>query len=456
VFESLSARLGVVLDRVRGKAILSEDDIKAAMREVRLALLEADVDFKVVRDLVAVVTEKAAGSEVNRSLTPGQEVIKIVHAELQAMLGGTGTRLRFATPPPTVILLSGLQGSGKTTTAAKLAAYVRKQGHRPLLVGLDLARPAALHQLDVVGEQVGAPVWTPRDQPPAKTAEGARGEAARRGADVIILDSAGRLGVDAELMAELQAISRASQPTDSLLVLDAMTGQDAVRTAQAFDSALSDAGRPLDGVIMTKLDGDARGGAALSLRAVTGRPIVFAGVGEKLDALEPFDPDRVASRILGMGDVLTLIERAQEHVDQEQAERAQRDLMAGHFDFQAYLEQMEQVRKMGPIGDLLGMIPGMGKLKTQGAPLPTERDLDRVSAIIQSMTAQERRHPELLNASRKRRIAAGSGTRVEEVNQLVRSFEQMRQLFKQMGRAGRRKGGMGGLMGGLGGLPGPR
>ena len=427
MFQALSAKLQGVFQRLRGKGTLREQDITEALREVRLALLEADVNFKVVKDLCDRIKERAVGQDVLESLTPGQHVVGIVQEELTAVLGEEAAFLRYGSKPPTVIMLVGLQGSGKTTTCGKLAAYVRRQGRRPMLVACDVYRPAAIRQVQVVGESVRVPVHAEMEEKDVlRIAQNSVAAALAAQCDVLILDTAGRLHVDEAMMSEVQALQRVMAPTEVLLVLDSMTGQDAVNVATRFSETLD-----LTGFILTKLDGDARGGAALSIRAVTGKPIKFAGVGEKMEALEPFHPARMASRILGMGDIVSLFERAQAAVDTKAAEQLERKLKANRFDLEDFLIQMQQVRKMGPLEQLLQAIPGFS-----GKDLPElpEKELGRMQAIIQSMTRDERRDPDILNGSRRRRIARGSGTTVQEVNQLVKQFDQMRQMFAKMNR----------------------
>lgn len=427
MFESLSEKLQGVFKKLRGKGTLSEQDVNDALREVRLVLLEADVNFRVVKEFISRVRERAVGQEVLQSLSPAQQVIKIVHEELIQLLGGGETTLKTAPKPPTVIMLAGLHGSGKTTTAAKLAALMRKQGRRPLLVACDVYRPAAVKQLQVLGEQIGVPVFSLGDkQDPVDIAKAAVSSAASNGQDVVILDVAGRLHIDEELMDELKRIRAAVNPNEVLLVVDAMTGQDAVNIAEQFNIALE-----VDGFVLTKLDSDARGGAALSVRAVTGKPIKFAGVSEKMDGLEPFYPDRMAGRILGMGDVLSLIEKAEAALDTQKAQELERKLRENKFDFEDYLDQLRQMRKMGPLDQLLSMIPGFNAAKTKGLEID-EQQVARVEAIIQSMTKEERRHPEILNGSRRRRIAQGSGTSIQEVNRLINQFDQMRKMIREM------------------------
>ncbi|MEA4992219.1 MAG: signal recognition particle protein [Oscillibacter sp.] len=427
-FEGLTEKLNAAFKRLRGKGRLSEADVKEAMREVRLALLEADVSYKVVKDFVGKVTERTVGSDVLDSLTPAQQVIKVVNEELTALMGGTDSRLIMANSGPTVVMLVGLQGAGKTTNGAKLAGYLRKQyGKRPLLVACDVYRPAAVEQLKVVGGQLDLPVYDEGQGDPVKIAENALRHARDHGNDLVLLDTAGRLHIDDALMDELRRMKAAVRPNDILLVVDAMTGQDAVNAASAFDEALG-----IDGVVLTKLDGDARGGAALSIRAVTGKPVKFAGTGEKLDMIEPFHPDRMASRILGMGDMLTLIEKAEQSYDEKQAKKLQEKLRKNSFTLEDYLDQLRQLRGMGDLSQIAGMLPGMGD-KLQNATLD-EKALSHTEAIILSMTPREREIPDLLNASRKRRIAAGSGCPVVEINRLLKQFEMVRDLTKQVSR----------------------
>ena len=426
-FESLSDKLQNVFKKLRGKGVLTEKDIKDALREVKLALLEADVNFKVVKDFVKMVQERAAGQEVMGSLTPGQQVIKIVHEEMITLLGGAeNTTIRYDSKPPTVIMLLGLQGAGKTTMAAKLAGYLKKQGKKPILVACDVYRPAAVKQLQIVGAQVDVPVFEMgTNVSPVEIAKNGVAQAVKNDCGVVILDTAGRLHIDEQLMDELKQIREETQPTELLLVVDAMTGQDAVNVSKQFDEALD-----ITGVILTKLDGDTRGGAAISIRAVTGKPIKFAGVGEKVTDIEPFYPDRMASRILGMGDVLTLIDKAQAAFDEKQAAELEEKMRKNKFTLTDYLEQMKQIKQMGPLENLIGMIPGAGKA-LKGATVD-EKAMAHFEAIILSMTPGEREDPSVINASRRRRIAAGSGRTVEEVNRLLRQFEQMNKLFKQL------------------------
>ncbi len=448
-FEGLSDKLSAVFKRLKSKGKLSQSDVTLAMREVRLALLEADVNYKVVKDFVAKVSERAVGAEVLESLTPAQHVIKIVNEELCALMGNGNETIRFPSKPPCIVMMCGLQGSGKTTHSAKLAKYYKKEGHRPLLVACDVYRPAAINQLQVVGEQVGVSVFERGQADPVKIAKEAVQHAKDHGNDLVILDTAGRLHIDEQLMAELKQMKDTVSPTEILLVVDAMTGQDAVNVAASFHETLG-----IDGVILTKLDGDTRGGAALSVRAVTGRPIKFAGMGEKLDDLEPFHPDRMASRILGMGDVLTLIEKAQEQVDQKEALRMAQKLKENSFDMNDLLEQMRQIKKMGPLKQVMSMLPGVGdQLKDIDVD---DKQLYRIEAIITSMTRQEREKPAIINPSRKRRIAAGSGTKVEDVNRLLRQFEQMQKMMKMMNGKngkGKRRMPLPPNMGGMSGFP---
>lgn len=445
-FEGLSDKLSAAFKRLRNKGKLTESDVKEAMREVRLALLEADVNYKVVKDFVKKVSERAIGEDVLSSLTPAQQVIKIVNEELTTLMGGDNERIKFPSKPPCVVMMCGLQGSGKTTHSAKIAKHYLAQGHRPMLVACDIYRPAAIKQLQVVGEQVGVPVFEMGTEDPVKIAKEAIKHARDHGNDLVILDTAGRLHIDEELMAELKKIKDAVTPTEILLVVDAMTGQDAVNVAESFNNLLE-----ISGVVLTKLDGDTRGGAALSVLAVTGKPIKFAGIGEKLSDLEPFHPERMASRILGMGDVLTLIEKAQTQVDEKEAEKLVQKLKENSFDFNDFLSQLNQIKKMGPLKQLMSMIPGVGK-QLENVEVD-DRQLLRIEAMITSMTPKEREKPSLINPSRKKRIAAGSGTKVEDVNRLLKQFEQMQKMMKQFkGKGGKRKM-IPPMMGG-GGMPG--
>ena len=431
-FEGLSDKLSNAFKKLKNKGKLTEADVKEAMREVRLALLEADVNYKVAKDFTNKVTERAIGQDVMESLTPAQMVIKIVNEELTALMGGENARLEFASKPPTVIMMCGLQGSGKTTHSAKLAKMLKeKQNHRPLLVACDIYRPAAIDQLKVVGEKAGVPVFEMGTANPVKIAREAVKHAKDYGNDIVILDTAGRLHIDEKLMNELKDVKAEVEPDEILLVIDAMTGQDAVNVAKSFNELLE-----VTGVILTKLDGDTRGGAALSVREVTGKPIKFAGTGEKLEDLEVFHPDRMASRILGMGDVLTLIEDAQSKLDQKQAEQMAEKIMSNRFDFNDLLGQFDQIKKMGPLKGILSKIPGVGK-QLDGVDI-NDRQIDWLQAIILSMTPEERENPSLMNPSRKRRIAAGSGRTVEEVNRLIKQLDQMQKMIKQMNRGGKK------------------
>jgi len=423
MFDSLSDRFDAIFTRLRGRGRLSDDDVDEVLREIRLALLQADVNLQVVRDFVSRVRDRTIGAELSKSLSPAQQVIKIVHDELVTVLGGEPLRITYAPRPPTVVLLAGLQGSGKTTAAGKLGRWFKQQGRNPLLVGADLQRPAAVEQLRVLGGQAGVSVFSePSD--PVEVARKGLEEARRLGRDVLIVDTAGRLAIDAELMDEVRRISEAVEPDFTFLVIDAMTGQDAVNVAQAFHRTLG-----LDGVILTKLDGDARGGAALSVKEVVGRPIAFASVGEKLADFEPFYPDRMAGRILGMGDVLTLIEKAEQSYDQDVAAKAATKLQEGDFTLEDFLEQMQQIKKMGPLSGIVGMLPGIPK-ELKNANI-SDKELSRVEAIIHSMTREERREPSLINGSRRLRIANGSGTTTSEVNLLLKQFKEMQRMMKQ-------------------------
>ena len=440
-FEGLTEKLSAAFKRLRGKGRLTEADVKETMREVRMALLEADVSYKVVKDFVASVTERVTGSDVLESLTPAQQVIKIVNEELTKMMGGTNAKIAFANSGPTVIMMVGLQGAGKTTNGAKLAGYLKnRMGKRPLLAACDVYLPAAITQLQVVGEQLGIPVFAEGQIDPVQIARDALAHAKDHGFDTVLLDTAGRLHIDEQLMDELKNIKSAVHPNEILLVVDAMTGQDAVNAASAFDDALG-----IDGVVLTKLDGDARGGAALSIRAATGKPIKFVGTGEKLDMIELFHPDRMASRILGMGDMLSLIEKAEQSFDEKQAAKLEEKLRKNRFTLTDYLEQMQQLRKMGYLSQIAGMMPGQLGKQMQNAQID-EKMLGRTEAIILSMTPKERENPGILNASRKRRVAAGCGLEVVDVNRLLKQFEMMQQLTRQFS-----KGRMPNL-GGLGGF----
>jgi signal recognition particle subunit SRP54 len=452
MFESLTDKLQSVFDRLATKGKLTETDVNAAMREVRLALLEADVNYKVVKDFVERVKARAVGVEVMQSLTPAQQVVKIVHEELIELLGKPAP-LNTSGQPPHVVLLVGLQGAGKTTMASKLALRLKKSGQRPLLVAADIYRPAAIKQLEVLGAQIDIPVYSAGTQTPASTiAKDALKQAREKAFNVVIIDTAGRLQIDDMLMQELEQVRMVARPADILLVVDAMTGQEAVNVAEGFNARV-----PLTGLIMTKIDGDARGGAALSVRQVTGVPIKFLGTGEKLPDLEPFDPERLAGRILGMGDVLSLIERAQENISEVDAAAMEKRLVEGQFDFEDFLDQLKQVKRLGPITDILGMIPGMNRMVKDIDPMLAQDSLKKTEAIINSMTLKERRDPDLLNASRRRRIAAGSGTTVQDVNMLVKQFREMQKMMKQLGIMGRgkknkNKKGRGGMPGQRGGM----
>ena len=442
-FEGLTEKLSATFKRLRGKGRLSEADVREAMREVRLALLEADVSFKVVKEFVAAVTERAVGSDVLDSLTPTQQIIKIVNEELTRLMGGADARLTFASRPPSVFMMVGLQGAGKTTNGAKLAGYLKsRMGRRPLLVACDVYRPAAITQLQVVGDQLGIPVFSLGQVNPVQIAQHAVSHAKDHGYDTILLDTAGRLHIDQQLMDELKNIKAAVHPNEILLVVDAMTGQDAVNAATAFDEALG-----IDGVLLTKLDGDARGGAALSIRSATGKPIKFVGTGEKLDMIELFHPDRMASRILGMGDMLSLIEKAEQQFDEKKAAQLEEKLRKNRFTLTDYLEQMQQLRKMGDLSQIAGMMPGQLGRQMQNASID-EKQMAHTEAIILSMTPLERENPQILNASRKRRIAAGCGLEVVDVNRLLKQFDAMQQMVKQLTRG--RGGGLGGRMHGFG------
>jgi signal recognition particle subunit SRP54 len=453
MFDSLSSRLEGIVKRLRGKGRLTEADVDEMLKEIRTALLEADVNVGVVRNVTARIREQAIGAHLSEALDPSQQVIKIVNAELTAMLGGETLKIHFASRPPTVVLMAGLQGSGKTTNSAKLARWFKSQGRQPLLVGADLQRPAAVEQLRTLGRQIDVPVFSePGD--PVSTARRGLEEARRLGKDVLIVDTAGRLAIDAEMMEQVRQISATIEPNYTFLVIDAMTGQDAVGVAEAFHATLA-----IDGVIMSKLDGDARGGAALSVKEVIGRPIAFASTGEKLSEFEQFHPDRMAGRILGMGDVLSLIEQAEQAFEKDQAEKAAEKLLDGEFTLDDFLEQMQALKKMGPLGNLMGMMPGMPK-ELKGAQVGDDQ-LKPVEAIIRSMTPEERRKPEIINGSRRNRIAMGSGTTVADVNRLVKQFSEMQKMMKRMGAMSGRPGkkgkkgkpGRGGFPG-MGGMPG--
>ncbi|MBU5444202.1 signal recognition particle protein [Paenibacillus sp. MSJ-34] len=426
-FEGLTSRLQNVFSKLRGRGKVSEEDVGEAMRQVRLALLEADVNFKVVKEFIAKVKERAVGQEVMKSFTPGMVIIDIVNKELTELMGGTNAKLAKSNKPPTVIMMAGLQGAGKTTTSGKLAKLLQKQNHRPLLVAGDIYRPAAIKQLQVLGEQIKVPVFSLGDKTsPVEIAKQGLQHAKDNGHDYVIIDTAGRLHIDEELMEELKQIHANVKPDEVLLVVDAMTGQDAVNVAESFNQQLE-----LTGVVLTKLDGDTRGGAALSVKAVTGCPIKFAALGEKIDALEPFHPDRMASRILGMGDMLSLIEKAQANIDEEKAKEMERKMRNAEFTFDDFLEQMEQVKKLGPIDQILDMIPGMGKVKQLKDLKVDEKQMGRIEAIVRSMTKEEKRQPDIINHSRRKRIAAGSGTSLTDVNRLIKQFDDMRRMMKQ-------------------------
>ena len=429
-FEGLSDKLGAVFKRLRSRGKLNEKDIKEVMREVRLALLEADVNYKVAKEFTATLSEKCIGEKVMESLTPAQQVIKIVHEELITLMGEATAKINYASKGPTVVMMCGLQGSGKTTHSAKLALYYKNLGKRPLLVACDVYRPAAIDQLKVVGEKAGVAVFEMGTEKPVKIAKAALKHAKDYGNDLVILDTAGRLHIDETLMDELKELKKEIEPNEILFVVDSMMGQDAVNVSKAFDEALG-----IDGVILTKLDGDTRGGAALSIRSVTGKPIKFIGVGEKLGDLEPFHPDRMASRILGMGDMLTLIEKAQTDFDEKKAIEMEAKLRQNSFDLNDLLDQMQQIKKMGSLSQIIGMLPGGNKIKEEDID---EKQLVYTEALIQSMTPREREKPSIINPSRKRRIAAGSGLKVEDVNRLLKQYEQMQKMFKQFNKKGKR------------------
>ncbi len=429
-FENLSNKLQDVFKQLRGKGKLTEADVKTAMREVKIALLEADVNFKIVKDFIKTVTERAVGTEVLDGLNPAQQVIKIVNEELISLMGTTQSQLTFAKRPPTVYMMVGLQGAGKTTSTGKLAGQLRKQGRNPLLVACDVYRPAAIKQLQVVGKNYNIPVFEMGDKiSPVEISKKALAYAEEHRHDVILIDTAGRLHINEELMQELQDIKATVKPQEILLVVDAMTGQDAVTVAESFDGQLG-----VDGIIMTKLDGDARGGAALSVRSVTNKPIKYIGMGEKMEDLEPFYPDRMASRILGMGDVLTLIDKVQQNIDEEEAKEMQKKMLSNEFTLEDFLSQMQQIKKMGPLKDLMGMIPGMNKFNLDDAlqGVDPSKEMAKTEAIIQSMTKEERANPSILNGPRKKRIANGSGRSIAEVNRLLKQFEEMKKMMKQM------------------------
>ena len=445
IFEGLSDKLQGALGKLKSKGKLTEKDVKDAMREVKLALLEADVNFKVVKDFVKKVQERCVGQEVMSSLTPGQHVIKIVNEELTSLMGDVSSKIMISPKPPTIIMMVGLQGAGKTTTSGKLGGYFKKQGKRPLLIACDIYRPAAIKQLQVVGDKLDIPVFNMGDkESPVNIAKAGLSHAMKNNHDLVIIDTAGRLHIDETLMDELKSIKSEVKPHEILLVVDSMTGQDAVNVAESFNEALG-----VDGVVLTKLDGDTRGGAALSIRAVTQKPIKFIGMGEKLDDLEPFHPDRMASRILGMGDILSLIEKAQESIDLDKAKELEQKIKKQDLDFEDFLEQMEQIQNMGPLDKILGMIPGMGNIKDQLGDVDLNgKEMKRTKAIVQSMTIEERRDPSILNASRKKRIARGSGTSVQDVNRLIKQFNEMKKMMKMFTgsqKSMKKRGGFSGL-----------
>ncbi|MDB8804479.1 signal recognition particle protein [Romboutsia sp. 1001216sp1] len=445
IFEGLSDKLQGALDKLKSKGKLTEKDVKDAMREVKLALLEADVNFKVVKDFIKKVQERCVGQEVMQSLTPAQHVIKIVNEELTSLMGDVASKIVISPKPPTIIMMVGLQGAGKTTTSGKLGGYFKKQGKKPLLVACDVYRPAAIKQLQVVGEKLEIPVFNMGDkESPVNIAKAGLSHAIKNNNDLVIIDTAGRLHIDEALMDELKSIKSEVKPHEILLVVDSMTGQDAVNVAESFNETLG-----VDGVILTKLDGDTRGGAALSIRAVTQKPIKFIGMGEKLDDLEPFHPDRMASRILGMGDILSLIEKAQENIDLDKAKELEEKIKKQELDFEDFLEQMEQIQNMGPLDKILGMIPGIGNIKDQLGDVDLNgKEMKRTKAIVQSMTKEERKDPSLLNASRKRRIAKGSGTTVQDVNRLLKQFNEMKKMMKMFTgsqKSMKKRGGFAGL-----------
>ncbi|MDU4935004.1 MAG: signal recognition particle protein [Peptostreptococcaceae bacterium] len=445
IFEGLSDKLQGALSKLKSKGKLTEQDVKTAMREVKLALLEADVNFKVVKDFVKTVQERCVGQEVMESLTPAQHVIKIVNEELTSLMGDVQSKIMISPKPPTVIMMVGLQGAGKTTTSGKLGGYFKKQGKKPLLIAGDIYRPAAIKQLQVVGEKLDIPVFNMGDkESPVNIAKAGLSHAIKNNHDLVIIDTAGRLHIDEALMDELKSIKVEVKPHEILLVVDSMTGQDAVNVSESFNEALG-----IDGVVLTKLDGDTRGGAALSIRAVTQKPIKFIGMGEKLDDLEPFHPDRMASRILGMGDVLSLIEKAQENLDLEKAKELEQKIKKQEFDFEDLLQQMEQIQNMGPLDKVLGMIPGMGNIKDQLGDVDLNgKEMKRSRAIIQSMTPDERIDPSLLNASRKKRIAKGSGTSVQDVNRMIKQLNEMKKMMKMFTgsqKSMKKRGGFAGL-----------
>lgn len=446
-FEGLAERLQDTLTKIRGKGKVSEQDVKEMMREVRLALLEADVNFKVVKQFIASVKEKALGQEVMKSLTPGQQIVKVVNEELTALMGGEQSKIAVASKPPTVVMMVGLQGAGKTTTTAKLANHLRKKHNRqPLLVAADIYRPAAIKQLETLGKQLNMPVFSLGDQvSPVEIAKQAIAKAKEDHHDYVLIDTAGRLHIDETLMDELKQVKELASPDEILLVVDAMTGQDAVNVAESFNEQLD-----ITGVVLTKLDGDTRGGAAISVKSVTDTPIKFVGMGEKIDQLEPFHPERMASRILGMGDVLTLIEKAQSNVDAEKARELEKKMRNMDFTFDDFLEQLDQVRSMGPLDEILNMMPGMNKMKGMKDLQVDDKQIGKVEAIVRSMTKQEKQEPSIMNASRRRRVAAGSGTTIQDVNRLLKQFEDMKKMMKQMtgmasGKGKKRGKGLGGF-----------
>lgn len=437
IFSSLAEKLQDTFDKLRGKGKLTEKDVKAALKEVKMALLEADVNYKVVKNFISKIEERAVGKEVMDSLTPGQHVIKIVNEEMQDLMGGSKEDIAVSPEPPTIIMMVGLQGSGKTTSAGKLARKLSKDGKNPLLVAADVYRPAAIRQLQVLGERLELPVFSMgEDSNPVDIAKASINYAASHNCDTIILDTAGRLHIDQEMMEELETIKSTVEPDEILLVVDAMTGQDAVNVAKNFDQRLD-----IDGIVLTKMDGDARGGAALSIKAITGKPIKFAGTGEKLADLETFHPDRMSSRILGMGDVLSLIEKAEKSIDKEKAQALEEKIRKNEFTLEDFMDQMEQVRNMGPMDEILGMIPGMGGAKQLKNMQVDDKQLDYIEAIISSMTPEERRDPEVINGSRRKRIAQGSGTSIQEVNRLLKQFRQIKKMMKQLNNGKMKKGG---------------
>ncbi len=437
IFSNLAEKLQDTFDKLRGKGKLTEKDVKAALKEVKMALLEADVNYKVVKNFISKIEDRAVGKEVMESLTPGQQVIKVVNEEMQELMGGSKEDIAISSEPPTIIMMVGLQGSGKTTSAGKLARKLSKDGKSPLLVAADVYRPAAIRQLQVLGDRLDLPVFSMgEDSDPVDIAKGSINYASSHNCDTIILDTAGRLHIDQDMMEELENIKGTVEPDEILLVVDAMTGQDAVNVAKNFDQRLD-----IDGIVLTKMDGDARGGAALSIKAITGKPIKFAGTGEKLADLETFHPDRMSSRILGMGDVLSLIEKAEKSIDKEKAKALEEKLRKNEFTLEDFMEQMDQVRNMGPMEDILGMIPGMGGAKQLKNMQVDDKQLDYIEAIISSMTPEERKDPEVINGSRRKRIAQGSGTSIQEVNRLLKQFRQTKKMMKQLNSGKMKKGG---------------